>query len=384
MKVLNFCAQSSESNLILRPLFAGATEAVRAALTSYIPIALIVLMAWATAGSTSGVVTDALRGGIWIWLGVHHITFSLALPPSGLPGSLSFIPLGALLFPIMVFRGSLRRLRSELKGAQLRQSIFSLGLAYLLILIVLSLTSGNFSVSPRWYLAPISVITLLGIASLTQLQQLSKNNSYFDQVLRILLIVMGMLLGISLLFFSVSLALHFSVLNNLITVLQPGVFGGILLLILVIATIPNMAISALAYLLGPGFAIGAGTLVNPAVHRIGEIPAFPLLAAIPTNTNKFLFIGVLLGIGAGFTIAFLMEKTERADDLLALPIVIVISALFLAAINFLSNGTLLGERLSVVGPSLWIFPLIYLLEAGIGAGIFLGIKKLRSNADESN
>lgn len=341
-------------------------------------------MAWATAGSSSGVVTDALRGGIWIWLGVHHITFSLALPPSGLPGSLSFIPLGALLFPIMVFRGSLRRLRSEFKGAQLRQSIFSLGIAYLLILIVLSLASGNFSVSPRWYLAPISVITLLGIASLTQLQQLSKNNSYFDQVLRILLIVIGMLLGISLLFFSVSLALHFSVLNNLITVLQPGIFGGVLLLILVIATIPNMAISALAYLLGPGFAIGSGTLVNPAVHRIGEIPAFPLLAAIPTNTNKFLFIGVLLGIGAGFTIALLMEKTDRADDLLALPIVIVISALFIAAINFLSNGTLLGERLSVVGPSLWIFPLIYLLEAGIGAGIFLGIKKLRSNTDESN
>lgn len=341
-------------------------------------------MAWATAGSTSGVVTDALRGGIWIWLGVHHITFSLALPPSGLPGSLSFIPLGALIFPIMVFRGSLRRLRSELKGVQLRQSIFSLGIAYLLILIVLSLASGNFSVSPRWYLAPISVITLLGIASLTQLQQLSKNNSYFDQVLRILLIVMGMLLGIALLFFSVSLALHFSVLNNLITVLQPGIFGGILLLILVIATIPNMAISALAYLLGPGFAIGSGTLVNPAVHRIGEIPAFPLLAAIPTNTNKFMFVGVLLGIGAGFTMALLMEKTERADDLLALPIVIVISALFLAAINFLSNGTLLGERLSVLGPSLWIFPLVYLLEAGIGAGIFVGIKKLRSIADESN
>jgi len=341
-------------------------------------------MAWATAGSTSGVVTDALRGGIWIWLGVHHITFSLALPPSGLSGSLSFIPLGALLFPIMVFRGSLRRLRYELKGVQLRQSIFSLGITYLVILIVFSLASGNFSISPRWYVAPISVLALLGIASLSQLQQLSKNNSYFDQVLRILLIVLGMLLGISLLFFSVSLVLHFSVLNNLITVLQPGIFGGILLLILVIATIPNMAISSLAYLLGPGFAIGSGTLVNPAVHRIGEIPAFPLLAAIPTNTNKFLFIGALLGIGAGFAIALLMEKTERADDLFALPIVIVVSAIFLAVINFLSNGSLLGERLSVVGPSLWIFPLVYLLEAAIGAGIFLGVKKLRSNADESN
>ncbi len=368
----------------MRPLIAGATEAVRAALTSYIPIALIVLMAWATAGSTSGVVTDALRGGIWIWLGIHHITFTLALPPSGLPGSLSFIPLGALLFPIMVFRGSLRRLRDELKGVQLRQSIFSLGITYVLILIVLSLASGNFSISPRWYVAPISVVALLAISSLTQLQQISKDNNYLNQVIRIISIVLGALLGISLLFFTVSLAIHLSVLNNLITVLQPGFFGGILLLILVIATIPNMGVSALAYLLGPGFAVGSGTLINPAVHRIGEIPAFPLLAAIPTNTNKFIFIGVLLGVGAGFMIALLMQKTERADDLSAMPVVIVASAAFLALVNYFSNGTLLGERLSVVGPSLWIFPLVYLLEAGIGAGIFVGIKKLRSDANESN
>ena len=171
-------------------------------------------------------------------------------------------------------------------------------------------------------------------------------------------------------------------LTNLITVLQPGFFGGILLLVVVIATIPNMAVSSLAYLLGPGFAIGSGTLINPAVHRIGEIPAFPLLAAIPTSTNKLLFIGVLLGIGAGFLIALLMQKSERADDPLAAPVVIVISAAILALINFFSNGTLLGERLSVIGPSIWIFPLVYLLEAGIGAGIYLGIKKLRSNSDE--
>ena len=368
----------------MRPLIAGATEAVRAALASYIPIALIVLMAWATAGSANGVVTDALRGGIWIWLGVHHITFSLALPPSGLPGSLSFIPLGALLFPIIVFRGSLRRLRSELQGVQLRQSIFSLGIIFTLILIALCLASENFSISPRWYVAPVSVVLLLGIANLSQLQQLSKNNTYLSQLLRILLIVLGMLLGISLLFFSISLVIHFSVLNNLITVLQPGIFGGILLIVLVVATIPNMAISALAYLLGPGFAIGSGTLINPAVHRIGEIPAFPLLAAIPTNTNKFLFIGVLLGVGAGVGIALLMQKTERADDLFAIPVVIVTSAILLMIITYLSNGTLLGERLSVIGPSLWLFPLIYLLEAGVGAGIYLGIKKLRSDANEQS
>lgn len=356
-------------------------EAVRAALSSYIPIALLVLMAWATAGSESGVLSDALRGGIWIWLGVHHVTFSLALPPSGLPGSLSFIPLGALLFPIIIFRGCLRRLREELSGAQFRQSMFALGICYGGLLVIFSFTIKSDSISPRWYLAPISIILLLAISNLSQLpylrRQPAKRDVFSYQVIRILSIVLGSVLGISLLFFAASLILHFSVLKNLVTVLQPGIFGGLLLVILVIATIPNIAVSALAYLLGPGFAVGSGTLVNPAIHRIGEIPAFPLLAAIPTAPNKIFFIGALLGVGAGFLIAFLMQKSERADDPVAMPIVVVLSAAILAFINFFSNGTLLGERLSVVGPSLWIFPLIYLLEAGIGAAIFFGISKLR-------
>ena len=61
-----------------RPLIAGATEGVRAALSTFIPLALIVLIAWATAGSLSGQMGDALRGSFWVWLGAHHLTFSLA------------------------------------------------------------------------------------------------------------------------------------------------------------------------------------------------------------------------------------------------------------------------------------------------------------------
>ena len=44
-----------------RPLIAGASEGVRAALSTFIPLALIVLIAWATAGSLSGQMGDALR-----------------------------------------------------------------------------------------------------------------------------------------------------------------------------------------------------------------------------------------------------------------------------------------------------------------------------------
>ena len=36
-----------------------------------------------------------------------------------------------------------------------------------------------------------------------------------------------------------------------------------------------------AYLLGPGFAVGAGTLVTPSAVVLGPLPLFPLLAALP-------------------------------------------------------------------------------------------------------
>ena len=41
--------------------------------------------------------------------------------------------------------------------------------------------------------------------------------------------------------------------------------------------------SPAAYLLGPGFTVGAGTLVSPAVVALGPLPMFPLLAALPDN-----------------------------------------------------------------------------------------------------
>ena len=45
--------------------------------------------------------------------------------------------------------------------------------------------------------------------------------------------------------------------------------------------VPNAALFAGAYLLGPGFAVGTGTIVSPTVVALGPLPMFPLLAALP-------------------------------------------------------------------------------------------------------
>jgi hypothetical protein len=68
---------------------------------------------------------------------------------------------------------------------------------------------------------------------------------------------------------------------NVLSRLHTDVPGGLLYTLVVAAVVPNAALLAGAYLLGPGFAVGTGTLVSPSVVLLGPVPAFPLLAALP-------------------------------------------------------------------------------------------------------
>lgn len=362
-----------------RPLIAGASEGVRAALTTFIPLALIVLVAWATAGSLSGAMQDALRGSFWVWLGAHHLTFSLALPPSGIPGALSFLPLGALIFPFIAFRGALNRLHRQFDStraltAKQRQGIFGLFLSYTAIMICTSFISRSPDVHPRWWWAPVIVAALIVSAEFTLVVP-SGAPSLTRDLTRISVIVIGALLGIGSLLYSISLALHFSVIRDLYAVLDAGIIGGILLTILAILTLPNMAISALSYLLGSGFSIGSGTLVSPGIHRLNEIPAFPLLGAIPNSTHPYLYGGALIGIGTGVFVKTILERTSLKDLRFGFALFPLVLTLIIFAFTLLSNGSLLGGALTTVGPSLWQFPLLFLVEISLGMGLKVGYDK---------
>lgn len=53
--------------------------------------------------------------------------------------------------------------------------------------------------------------------------------------------------------------------------------------LLSLLVVPNAVLFSSAYLLGPGFMVGADTLVSPTVVVTGPLPAFPLLAALPDS-----------------------------------------------------------------------------------------------------
>ena len=92
-----------------------------------------------------------------------------------------------------------------------------------------------------------------------------------------------LLVAAAALLVTVSLVLHLGTAANVLSRLHTDVAGGLLYTLLVAAAAPNAVLLASAYLLGPGFAMGAGTLVAPSAVVLGPVPAFPLLAALPST-----------------------------------------------------------------------------------------------------
>ena len=76
--------------------------------------------------------------------------------------------------------------------------------------------------------------------------------------------------------------MHLKQVEALHQALQPGVAGGIALLLLQLAFAPNAMIWSASYALGSGFSLGAGSVVAPAATELGMVPGIPLLGALPS------------------------------------------------------------------------------------------------------
>ena len=99
-----------------RVLSVSLSHVLRSVAFLLLPFSFIALIAWATAGSASGSTSDPIRGAVWIWLGAHHLPFQLALPPTSLPGYLTFLPIGGLVLPFLVIRATFNRAIDRLQG----------------------------------------------------------------------------------------------------------------------------------------------------------------------------------------------------------------------------------------------------------------------------
>ena len=355
--------------MITRVLGAALPQVLRSVAWLLLPTSFIALLAWATAGSATGNTGDPLRAAIWIWIGAHSIPFDLSLPPSGLAGHLSYLPLGALIFPVLAIRSGVARTierldnDSSLVGAA--RAAFAVG--YTLFALAASFFSKTDSIRPVWYFAIIYVLpfTLLCAATVGRRVALGQGFLYGSRII-------ALLLGLSSIVFGILLLVNISMVKNLTTVLQPGIFGGFLLLLLNILYIPNAIVSTLAYFSGVGFAVGSGTLVSPTSFRLNKIPAMPLLGALPENKSLISLVGVLVIVAAG---ALLVTWTISLDQRVLVQSLIV-AVLLAAFVGYSGSGALITDAMSAVGVSTWKFTLAIAAQLGLGAALAIYLPRL--------
>ncbi len=356
--------------MFMRVLVVSLTQVLRSIAIILLPISFLALIAWATAGSATGNTVDPMRAALWIWLGTHHIPFSLALPPSGIAGFLSYLPLGALLLPILAVRSGFKRTMQRLDGDTsllvLARTLFSL--LYSLIATLLAFFSATESINPVWYLVPAIILPATFITTLSVGRSAPITQAIFFGSR-----IMALLLGLSSIVFGISLLLNISTVKDLTQVLQPGILGGFLLLLINIAYIPNCVVATLSYLSGAGFAVGAGTLVSPISYNLGKIPAIPLLGALPTGKFTLALFAIVVIILTGALLTHWTLSLNTRIMWQSFFIVIVITLLLAA----LSSGSLVTDAMGTVGVSIWQFTLALTLELGIGIALATYLPRIR-------
>ena len=167
--------------------------------------------------------------------------------------------------------------------------------------------------------------------------------------------------------------------------LAPGAIGTVLLLLLQLGYLPNAVIWAIAFSLGPGFAFGAGTVVAPTGSALTQLPALPMLAALPPGLHgampgwiepTVLALPYLAG-GLG---GLLLVRAAPALALDAAPLwglaCGALSGVLLGLLAAASGGPLGDGRLSAVGPSAWQIGAVSALEIGVAAAVTAGAGEL--------
>ena len=343
-----------------RVLAVTLVQVVRCISVVLLPIAFLSLIAWATAGSTNGNTSDPIRAAIWLWLGAHHLAFNLTIGAAS--GWLTYLPLGALIFPVLAirsgFKRSMERLDNDYQSIALARTLFvSL---YVAITAAIAFLVTTDAVKPVWYLTPLVTIPIATLSVLSaERRKISSQPIFFATR------IISAFLGFAFLALGISLLVNIRIVQDLTQVLEPGILGGVLLLILNVLYLPNAAVAAIGYFAGVGFGIGNGTIISPLSHQVPEIPALPLLGALPAGKFPFALIAILIFIAAG--VALTSWTLSQRPEVLWQTFTLVLIAV--AFISWAASGSLMTQALSAVGVSIWKVTLAVGVEMAIGIGL---------------
>ncbi|HLJ98595.1 MAG TPA: DUF6350 family protein [Streptosporangiaceae bacterium] len=373
-----------------RPLvITGGIAALAAAASGLAVLTTLTAVGWITAphvGIGTGL-GGVLRTAGLLWLVGHHVGFYVHGA-----GRIGMLPLGLLLIPgallnlagrWIVRTGGVTRLR------HIGYATLALAFPYALLAGALALASRTPLASPSLWQAVVAAFLLASVAGgLGAARALARWERLAALMpARPLSIVMGTLATGAVLITAGaalaagSLAAHLPQVKIATDALNPGMGGAALLLVAELVYVPNAIVWAVAYLLGPGFAFGAGTVVAPTGSALGPVPLFPMLAGLPGGSSPghpgwlaltMLAVPYLAGILGGIvTVRIAPTPMLEAAPLWGFAAGAGTGLLAGAAATF-AGGPLGDGRLAAVGPSGLQVGLVAILEIGVTAALAAG------------
>jgi hypothetical protein len=373
-----------------RPLaVTGGIAALAAAASGLAVLTTLTAVGWITAphvGIGAGL-GGVLRTAGLLWLVAHHVGVTVHGA-----GRIGMLPLGLVVLPGVLLalagRWVLRTARIT-RLSHVGYVALALALPYALLAGAVAVASRSPIASPSLWQAVIAAFLLAlvagGLGAARSLAPWSRLAGLMPARPRS--IVGGMIATTAILsaagaaLAGGSLAAHLPQVKAASDALSAGTGGAALLLLAQLAYAPNAIVWAIAYMLGPGFAFGTGTVVAPTGSALGAVPVFPMLAALPGSNHPsgpgWLPVGMLAvpylagALGGIVTVRISPTPVLEAAPLWGFAAGTAAGALAGLAAAF-SGGPLGDGRLAAVGPSGLQVGVVAVLEIGVLAAVAAG------------
>ena len=402
----------------------GVVELIVTALFSALAVFAAMSAVWATKGFGDMEFSSVAAMSAHLWLLIHGVPLDLAAAFGASAGTMTLVPLGLSILPLLLCYRSGRRLARASYEGEFLIPVLSGSVTYALISSAMygwasphpqPLQALNAALVPlgivvaglMWggYREARSLSRMVGVDTAEQISQMSQYSrwagSYAWAVVRAAVVAFVALIGLGAVLLGIGILAGWSQIVATYQELHAGAVGDTAVTLLQLGFLPNLVIYAIAWSTGAGFSFGAGTSVGLTSSDAGTLPMLPILGAVPESMGTFGLVGLLVPLGAGAIAGwwFLREGEDHLDEWVALkvpfrPLSALISAVVLGVmtgimtsfgalwLGWISYGSLGIGRFTEVGAE----PLTFAAHTAltVGAGVTFGMLLSRALVPDSS
>ena len=396
----------------------GVVELILTALMSGVLVVAAMAAVWATNGFGGTEFSSVAAMSAHLWLLIHGVPLDLSAVFGASAGTMTLVPLGLSILPLLFCYRSGRRLARASYEGEFLIPVLSGSVTYALIC---SAVYGWASPSPKPLqvlnaaLVPLGIVVvglmwggyrearslsrMVGVDTAEQISQMSQYSrwagSYAWAVVRAAVVAAVAFVGLGALLLALGILGGWSQVVATYQELHAGPVGDTAVTLLQLGFLPNLVIYAMAWSTGAGFAFGAGTSIGLTSSNAGSLPMLPILGAVPESLGSAGLLGLLVPAAAGAIAGwwFLREGEDHLDEWVALkvpfrPLPALLSSLALGVLTglltslaalwlgWISYGSLGVGRFTEVGAE----PLSFAGHTALWVGLGVALGNLLSRA----